>query len=88
MTRFRDQNIAVKYLRIFWFGLIDTTYVGGSSFEFRRTMPHHIAAGKCNVLLTHGSTAHLTAGRLVRLATAATFINMKTQWGCPMAIMR
>jgi acetyl-CoA C-acetyltransferase len=68
--------------------LIDTTYVGGSSFEFQanhaRTM---IAAGKCNVaLLTYGSTAH-SDRRAIGTAGAtgqgvATFINnMEDPWG-------
>ena len=68
--------------------LIDTTYVGGSSFEFQAnhalTM---IAAGKCNVaLITYGSTAHSdrraigTAGATG--VGAATFINnMEDPWG-------
>jgi acetyl-CoA C-acetyltransferase len=68
--------------------LIDTTYVGGSSFEFQAnhalTM---IAAGKCNVaLLTYGSSAHSdrraigTAGATGQ--GAATFINnMEDPWG-------
>lgn len=75
-----------------YFGLkprvIDTTYVGGSSFEFQanhaRTM---IAAGKCHVaLLTYGSTAH-SDRRAIGTAGAtgvgsATFINnMEDPWG-------
>jgi acetyl-CoA C-acetyltransferase len=68
--------------------IIDTTYVGGSSFEFQanhaRTM---IAAGKCNVaLLTYGSTSH-SDRRAIGTAGAtgvghATFINnMEDPWG-------
>ena len=68
--------------------VIDTTYVGGSSFEFQAnhalTM---IAAGKCNVaLLTYGSTAH-SDRRAIGTAGAtgvgpATFINnMEDPWG-------
>ena len=68
--------------------LIDTTYVGGSSFEFQAnhalTM---IAAGKCNVaLLTYGSSAH-SDRRAIGTAGAtgmgaATFINnMEDPWG-------
>jgi acetyl-CoA C-acetyltransferase len=68
--------------------LIDTTYVGGSSFEFQAnhalTM---IAAGKCNVaLLTYGSTAH-SDRRAIGTAGAtglgpATFMNnMEDPWG-------
>ncbi len=48
--------------------VIDTTYVGGTSFEFHanhaRTM---IAAGKCSVaVITYGATAHLIAGPSTR----------------------
>jgi acetyl-CoA C-acetyltransferase len=68
--------------------VIDTTYVGGSSFEFQAnhalTM---IAAGKCNVaLLTYGSAAH-SDRRAIGTAGAtgvgpATFINnMEDSWG-------
>ncbi|MEE9147685.1 MAG: thiolase domain-containing protein [Candidatus Tectomicrobia bacterium] len=68
--------------------LIDTTSVGGTSFEFQanhaRTM---IAAGKCNVaLLSYGSTAH-SARRAIGTAGAtgvgeATVINnMEDPWG-------
>src|SRR2546425_312958 len=41
-------------------GVIDTTGVGGSSFEFHANhAAYMIAAGKCQVaLLTYGSTAH------------------------------
>src|SRR5919197_664848 len=68
--------------------VIDTTYVGGSSFEFQAnhalTM---IAAGKCNVaLLTYGSTAH-SDRRAIGTAGAtgvgpATFVNnIEDPWG-------
>jgi acetyl-CoA C-acetyltransferase len=75
-----------------YFGLkpriIDTTYVGGSSFEFQanhaRTM---IAAGKCHVaLLTYGSTAHSdrraigTAGA-TGVGSATLINNMEDPWG-------
>ena len=68
--------------------LIDTTYVGGSSFEFQanhaRTM---IAAGKCNVaLITYGSSAHSdrraigTAGA-TGVGPATPINNMEDPWG-------
>src|SRR5256712_7934430 len=68
--------------------VIDTTYVGGSSFEFQAnhslTM---LASVKCNVaLLTYGSTAHADR-RAIGTAGAtgvgpATFINnMEDPWG-------
>jgi acetyl-CoA C-acetyltransferase len=68
--------------------LIDTTYVGGSSFEFQanhaRTM---IAAGKCNVaLITYGSSAHSdrraigTAGA-TGVGPASPINNMEDPWG-------
>ncbi len=68
--------------------LIDTTYVGGSSFEFQanhaRTM---IAAGQCHVaLLTYGSTAHSdrraigTAGA-TGIGPATPINNMEDPWG-------
>ncbi len=68
--------------------VIDTTYVGGSSFEFQAnhalTM---IAAGKCNVaLISYGSAAH-SDRRAIGTAGAtgvgpATFINnMEDPWG-------
>jgi acetyl-CoA C-acetyltransferase len=68
--------------------LIDTTYVGGSSFEFQANHAlAMIAAGKCNVaLISYGSTAHSdrraigTAGATG--VGAATFINnMEDPWG-------
>src|SRR5919197_6631032 len=86
-----DQNIGGLGINEY-FGfkpsIIDTTYVGGSSFEFQanhaRTM---IAAGKCRVaLLTYGSTAH-SDRRAIGTAGAtgigpATFINnMEDPWG-------
>jgi acetyl-CoA C-acetyltransferase len=68
--------------------VIDTTYVGGSSFEFQAnhalTM---IAAGKCNVaLLTYGSTAHSDRRAIGTTGATgmgpATFINnMEDPWG-------
>src|ERR671922_945167 len=68
--------------------LIDTTYVGGSPFEFQanhaRTM---VAAGKCNVaLLTYGSSAHSdrraigTAGA-TGVGPASPVNNMEDPWG-------
>ena len=68
--------------------LIDTTYVGGSSFEFQANHAlSMIASGKCNVaLLTYGATAHSdrraigTAG--ATSAGPATFVNnMEDPWG-------
>ena len=68
--------------------LIDTTYVGGSSFEFHANHAlSMIAAGKCNVaLLTYGATAHSdrraigTAG--ATSAGPSTFVNnMEDPWG-------
>jgi acetyl-CoA C-acetyltransferase len=86
-----DQNISgLSISEYFGFKprVIDTTYVGGTSFEFHanhaRTM---IAAGKCNVaLITYGSSAH-SARRAIGTAGAtgvgpATFINnMEDPWG-------
>jgi acetyl-CoA C-acetyltransferase len=86
-----DQNISgLGISEYFGFKprVIDTTYVGGTSFEFHanhaRTM---IAAGKCNVaLITYGSSAH-SARRAIGTAGAtgvgpATFINnMEDPWG-------
>ena len=68
--------------------VIDTTYVGGSSFEF---LANHaalnIAAGKSNVaLITYGSTAHSnrraigTAGA-TGVGEATPFNNMEDPWG-------
>ena len=68
--------------------VIDTTYVGGSSFEF---LANHaaraIAAGKCNVgLITYGSTAHSdrraigTAGA-TGVGPASPMNNMEDSWG-------
>ena len=68
--------------------VIDTTYVGGSSFEFQanhaRTM---IATGKCRVaLITYGSTAHSdrraigTAGA-TGVGPATPINNMEDPWG-------
>ncbi len=86
-----DQNIGgLGICEYFGFKpkIIDTTYVGGTSFEFQanhaRTM---IAAGKCSVaLITYGSTAH-SDRRAIGTAGAtgvgpATFINnMEDPWG-------
>jgi acetyl-CoA C-acetyltransferase len=68
--------------------IIDTTYVGGSSFEFQANHARAmVAAGKCNVaLITYGSTAH-SDRRAIGTAGAtgvgqATFINnMEDPWG-------
>ncbi|MBI3325217.1 MAG: hypothetical protein HYZ81_00730 [Nitrospinae bacterium] len=68
--------------------VIDTTYVGGSSFEFQANHARSmLAAGKCTVaLLTYGSTAH-SDRRAIGTAGAtgvgtATFINnMEDPWG-------
>jgi acetyl-CoA C-acetyltransferase len=68
--------------------LIDTTYVGGSSFEFQANHAlAMIAAGKCNVaLISYGSSAH-SDRRAIGTAGAtgqgvATFINnMEDPWG-------
>ena len=68
--------------------LIDTTAVGGSSYEFQA---HHaaemISAGKANVaLLTYGSTSHSdrraigTAGA-TGLGSPTPFNNMEDPWG-------
>lgn len=68
--------------------IIDTTYVGGTSFEFHanhaRTM---IAAGKCNVaLITYGSTAHSDRRAIGTAGSTGvgrpTFMNnMEDPWG-------
>jgi acetyl-CoA C-acetyltransferase len=68
--------------------LIDTTYVGGSSFEFQANHARAmIAAGKCNVaLLTYGSAAHSdrraigTAGA-TGVGPATPVNNMEDPWG-------
>lgn len=68
--------------------VLDTTYVGGSSFEFQANHASAmIAAGKCRVaLITYGSTAH-SDRRAIGTAGAtgigpATFINnMEDPWG-------
>lgn len=68
--------------------VIDTTYVGGTSFEFQANHASTmIAAGKCKVaLITYGSTAH-SARRAIGTAGAtgvgvATPINnMEDPWG-------
>ncbi len=68
--------------------LIDTTYVGGSSFEFQANHARAmIAAGKCNAaLLTYGSSAHSdrraigTAGA-TGVGSATPINNMEDPWG-------
>ncbi len=68
--------------------VIDTTSVGGSSFEFHANHAATlIAAGKCNVaLLTYGSTAHTdvraigTAGG-TGAGAPSLFGNMEDPWG-------
>jgi len=68
--------------------LIDTTYVGGSSFEFQTNHARSmLAAGKCNVaLLTYGSSAHSdrraigTAGA-TGVGPATPINNMEDPWG-------
>lgn len=68
--------------------IIDTTYVGGTSFEFQANHAcAMLAAGKCNVaLITYGSTAH-SDRRAIGTAGATglgqpTFINnMEDPWG-------
>lgn len=68
--------------------VIDTTYVGGTSFEFQANHARAmIASGKCNVaVITYGSTAH-SDRRAIGTAGAtgmgpATFINnMEDPWG-------
>jgi acetyl-CoA C-acetyltransferase len=68
--------------------LIDTTYVGGSSFEFHANHARSmIAAGKCRVaLLTYGSSAHSdrraigTAGA-TGVGPAHPLNNMEDPWG-------
>lgn len=70
--------------------VIDTTMVGGSSYEFHAAHARRdIAAGKARVaLLTYGSTAHSaamhigTGGRMMGGAGAATPVgNMEDSWG-------
>ncbi|MGH2632929.1 MAG: thiolase C-terminal domain-containing protein [Tepidiformaceae bacterium] len=76
-----------------YFGLkpnvIDTTAVGGSSYEFHAShAKRDIAAGKCKVaLLTYGSTAHSdsrrigTGGGMGGPAAAGPLSNMTDPWG-------
>jgi len=76
-----------------YFGLkpnvIDTTAVGGSSYEFHAAhAKRDIAAGKCKVgLLTYGSTAHSdsrrigTGGGMGGPAPAGPMSNMTDAWG-------
>ena len=68
--------------------IIDTTSVGGSSFEFHANhAARMIAAGQCNVaLLSYGSTSH-TESRAIGTAGAtgqgqpSPFNNMEDPWG-------
>ena len=76
-----------------YFGLkpnvIDTTAVGGSSYEFHAShAKRDIAAGKCKVaLLTYGSTAHSdsrrigTMGGAMGAGAASPLSNMTDPWG-------
>ncbi|MGQ4807950.1 hypothetical protein NKDENANG_01316 [Candidatus Entotheonellaceae bacterium PAL068K] len=68
--------------------LIDTTYVGGTSFEFQANHARAmIAAGNCSVaIITYGSTAHSNRRAIGTAGAtgvgAATFINnMEDPWG-------
>jgi acetyl-CoA C-acetyltransferase len=66
---------------------IDTTALGGSSFEFQANHAvQAIAAGKCNVaLLTYGSTAHTDMNAIGTAGPGAgranMFTNMENPWG-------
>ncbi len=75
-----------------YFGLhptvIDTTQVGGSSYEFQAAHAmRDVAAGKCKVaLLTYGSTAHSDAraigtGGATGLGPPNAVSNMEDPWG-------
>ncbi|MBE0610757.1 MAG: thiolase domain-containing protein [Dehalococcoidia bacterium] len=76
-----------------YFGLkpnvIDTTAVGGSSYEFHAShAKRDIAAGKCKVaLLTYGSTAHSDSRRIGSMGggmgagAASPLSNMTDPWG-------
>ena len=69
--------------------VIDTTAVGGSSYEFHAShAKRDIAAGKCKVaLLTYGSTAHSDARRIGSMGggmgagAASPLSNMTDPWG-------
>jgi acetyl-CoA C-acetyltransferase len=68
--------------------VIDTTQVGGSSYEFQAAHAmRDIAAGKCNVaLLSYGSTAHSDAraigtGGATGLGPPNAVSNMEDPWG-------
>jgi len=69
--------------------VIDTTAVGGSSYEFHAShAKRDIAAGKCKVaLLTYGSTAHSdsrrigTGGGMGGPGQAGPLSNMTDSWG-------
>ncbi len=69
-------------------GVIDTTAVGGSSYEFQAAHAMRaIAAGKCNVaLLSYGSTARADAiaigtGGRVSAGAPSPIGNMEDSWG-------
>ncbi|MBI2765470.1 MAG: hypothetical protein HYX53_06105 [Chloroflexi bacterium] len=68
--------------------VIDTTAVGGSSYEFHTSHARRdIAAGKCKVaLLTYGSTAHsdsraIGTGGMGGLGAPGPISNMQDPWG-------
>ncbi len=69
--------------------VIDTTAVGGSSYEFHAShAKRDIAAGKCKVaLLTYGSTAHSDSRRIGSMGggmgagPASPLSNMTDSWG-------
>lgn len=69
--------------------VIDTTAVGGSSYEFHAAhAKRDIAAGKCKVaLLTYGSTAHSDSRRIGSMGggmgggAASPLSNMTDMWG-------
>ncbi|MBI5946645.1 MAG: hypothetical protein HY875_00725 [Chloroflexi bacterium] len=68
--------------------VIDTTAVGGSSYEFHAShAKRDIAAGKCKVaLLTYGSTAasdmrRIGTGGMGGLGAASPLSNMQDPWG-------
>ena len=69
--------------------VIDTTAVGGSSYEFHAShAKRDIAAGKCKVaLLTYGSTAHSDSRRIGSMGggmgagAASPLSNMTDSWG-------
>lgn len=72
----------------FYPNVIDTTAVGGSSYEFQAAHAmRDIAAGKCKVaLLTYGSTSHTDAraigtGGATGLGPPSAISNMEDPWG-------